>query len=194
MIVCPECGGKISDQAKICIHYGYPLLKKVDVKEEGVISICKYCNEKIFLQDDVCHFCGSKIEKDWYKEENLCKINGKEYNLTPYIIGLSQKNLTWQESAQISKSLQVLTGCADCSKICLNIEKGEMPPRVFNGMTIDEVAKQVSEWKKSRENRIHCPYCGSTYVEKRQFLPHPCATFQKYWYCKSCHSRFDVIE
>ena len=25
LITCPECGGKISDKAKVCIHCGYPL-------------------------------------------------------------------------------------------------------------------------------------------------------------------------
>lgn len=27
LITCPECGGKISDKAEICIHCGYPLKK-----------------------------------------------------------------------------------------------------------------------------------------------------------------------
>lgn len=44
----------------------------------------------------------------------------------------------------------------------------------------------------SKNVEICCPYCGSASVEKRQFLPLPWASFQKYWYCKNCHSRFDL--
>lgn len=25
LLICPECGGKVSDKAKVCIHCGYPL-------------------------------------------------------------------------------------------------------------------------------------------------------------------------
>ncbi len=29
LIACPECGGKISDQAKACVHCGYPLKRAI---------------------------------------------------------------------------------------------------------------------------------------------------------------------
>ena len=57
----------------------------------------------------------------------------------------------------------------------------------------DEVKKQHDfEISQRKSCLVHCPRCGSTNVEEREFLPLPWASFQKYWYCKNCHSRFDV--
>ena len=39
---------------------------------------------------------------------------------------------------------------------------------------------------------LHCPHCGSTNVEKRRYAPLPYIAAKRYWYCKNCHSRFNV--
>ena len=33
LIKCPECGGKVSSKANVCIHCGYPLKKKKEKEE-----------------------------------------------------------------------------------------------------------------------------------------------------------------
>lgn len=33
IIMCPECGGQVSDKAKVCIHCGYPLIEETKVKK-----------------------------------------------------------------------------------------------------------------------------------------------------------------
>ena len=33
LIKCPECGGKVSSKANVCIHCGYPLKKKKENEE-----------------------------------------------------------------------------------------------------------------------------------------------------------------
>ena len=36
LIQCPECGGKLSDQAKVCVHCGYPL---AEINERRVLRL-----------------------------------------------------------------------------------------------------------------------------------------------------------
>lgn len=57
LIICPECGGKLSDQAVSCPHCGYPLLEKTlvedpGVPEEGVIDYlpCPKCGAPLKVQ------------------------------------------------------------------------------------------------------------------------------------------------
>ena len=53
LITCPECGGKISDEADVCIHCGYPFKKYteyIDYKQiphkSDVYNIEIYCSKK----------------------------------------------------------------------------------------------------------------------------------------------------
>lgn len=39
LIACPECGGKISDQAKICVHCGYPLKRAISTFKITLLEI-----------------------------------------------------------------------------------------------------------------------------------------------------------
>ena len=41
MIVCPECGKEVSDQAEVCIHCGYPFHKLDDKKLNIDKSVCE---------------------------------------------------------------------------------------------------------------------------------------------------------
>lgn len=62
LIECPECGGKVSDQAPACIHCGYPLQEP---KEEQ-LQYCPYCGEPNGMESIFCGFCG----KSFIKEKN----------------------------------------------------------------------------------------------------------------------------
>jgi transcription elongation factor Elf1 len=62
LIECPECGGKISDKAPVCIHCGYPLQES---KEEPVqqIQYCPYCGKKNSIESTFCGYCGKSFVK-----------------------------------------------------------------------------------------------------------------------------------
>lgn len=70
IIVCPECGGKVSDKATACIHCGYPLsdIKGVNTspitpsqnKNTGIysIQIIDYGNKKVRIATLIKNFIG----------------------------------------------------------------------------------------------------------------------------------------
>ena len=83
LIICPECGGKISDQADKCIHCGYPL-KKIN---------------EISLKCD--------------KENNMYVYKNNLYNLTELVNYLKNNTFaeyemdlpTWKEARSILKRI-----------------------------------------------------------------------------------------
>ena len=52
LIKCNECGKKISDTSKKCIHCGNPIIKEI---------ICSECGIKINYEGKVCKNCGNKL-------------------------------------------------------------------------------------------------------------------------------------
>ena len=38
----------------------------------------------------------------------------------------------------------------------------------------------------------HCPRCGSTNIEQRQFVTFPGYALNEYWYCNNCHSTLNI--
>ena len=59
LIECPECGKKISDQAKMCPHCGMPLEKTI---------ICPECGEEISSEEKNCPACGFPVKKNHRKK------------------------------------------------------------------------------------------------------------------------------
>ena len=57
IVQCPECGGKVSTEAKMCVHCGCEL------------SFCKECGAVFAGQINVCTECGSTIGKARYTSE-----------------------------------------------------------------------------------------------------------------------------
>lgn len=55
LISCPECGGKVSDQAPACIHCGYPLQNKRNTK------YCPYCGKENDVTSEFCCYCGKSF-------------------------------------------------------------------------------------------------------------------------------------
>lgn len=90
LIKCPECGKEISDKASACIHCGYPLGSNTsDIynrKEKGEpFSICCKCRKKVSTRSEKCPHCGCVLVKKWYNDANICKVNGVDYDLTPFM-------------------------------------------------------------------------------------------------------------
>jgi len=50
LIICPECGKEVSDQAEVCIHCGYPIAKKEKEAKKRTYSLVL---EKVFHSDRV---------------------------------------------------------------------------------------------------------------------------------------------
>lgn len=66
MIQCPECGQKISDKAKKCIHCGKVFVEEKTVNEE---IKCSECGIVLAEADEICPNCGCPVEKKIREEE-----------------------------------------------------------------------------------------------------------------------------
>ena len=100
LINCPECGEKISDKSKNCIHCGYPIEQRenkdnavnqttpqaTSQKAEEKPRYAKICSQCRYLSDlsaTVCFHCGKtfaqkeeikNLEKDLQKENKKAKV------------------------------------------------------------------------------------------------------------------------
>ena len=57
----------------------------------------------------------------------------------------------------------------------------------------DEILKQRDlEVAQRPSSKPHCPHCGSTNIEQRQFVSLPGYALIEYWYCNNCHSTLNI--
>lgn len=66
LIECPECGGKVSDKANVCIHCGYPLHNEEKVQQ---IQYCPYCGKPNSIESTFCGYCGKSFVKQTVTNE-----------------------------------------------------------------------------------------------------------------------------
>lgn len=70
LIICPECGNKISDKSEMCVHCGYPLkLKSKGIIINGVL----YDTQEI--ENGIDDYKNNKISRNdlYYKIEKITK-------------------------------------------------------------------------------------------------------------------------
>lgn len=196
LIKCPECGKEVSDKADACIHCGCPIKKNAqselvrEINFQPPISVCQRCRKKISTHMETCPHCGNDILPEWFDQNNICKINGVEYDLTPFMSKLTDKKISGADRIEYLNELKQLTGCALCGSLPAAITRnGGKLPKEFNGATMEEMRKQAQEKER---RRIHCKYCGSTNVEKLGYWSGGWkATYGGLqWHCNNCDSDF----
>lgn len=147
LIICPECGGKISDQADKCIHCGYPL-KKIN---------------KISLKCD--------------KENNMYVYKNNLYNLTELVNYLKNNTFaeyemdlpTWKEARLILRRI-----CPDISegdRLINYIKTNRSIPDKELKNTTNNIHYSSTPRHSAPTNQVRCPKCGSVSIttEKRGF-------------------------
>ena len=67
LIECPECGGKVSDKANVCIHCGYPLHNEEEKVQK--IQYCPYCGKPNSIESAFCGYCGKSFVKQTVTNE-----------------------------------------------------------------------------------------------------------------------------
>ena len=190
LIKCPECGKEISDKASACIHCGYPLGSNTsDIynrKEKGEpFSICCKCRKKVSTRSEKCPHCGCVLVKKWYNDANICKVNGVDYDLTPFMQLVHPEGM--EDISTPMKEIEDLTNCAFAGSIMgIAHRNGGILPKEHNGPTLDDMNRQ------EEENAVHCKYCGSTNVEKLGYWSGGWkATYGGLqWHCNNCDSDF----
>ena len=146
---------------------------------------CIECGYEISDKSDKCIKCGCPTELSLPRnEEYTCLINGQPVDLSEFFPLLIDPDMTVAKMRVINEKVRQKTRLAASFGLCRTIMETKKVPKEYNGETLEEMRA-----KESR--RVHCPRCGSTNVEERKFLPLPCASYQKYRYCRNCHNSFD---
>ena len=109
---------------------------------------CPECNKEISDKSKACIYCGYPLQKS-----NLCKVNGKECDLT-FLLDESYSILyKVRDLIQISGS-DIIHVKPEVEKIMQN---KEIP---------DFLNLPLTQSKESQEqNSVHCPKCGSTNIQ-----------------------------
>lgn len=148
LIICPECGGKISDQADKCIHCGYPL-KKIN---------------EISLKCD--------------KENNMYVYKNNLYNLTELVNYLKNNTFaeyemdlpTWKEARSILKRICPVISEGDRLINYIKMNRS-IPDKELKNTTNNIHYAQPTPRPSTPANQVTCPKCGSVSIttEKRGF-------------------------
>ena len=148
LIICPECGGKISDQADKCIHCGYPL-KKIN---------------EISLKCD--------------KENNMYVYKNNLYNLTELVNYLKNNTFaeyemdlpTWKEARSILKRICPVISEGDRLINYIKMNRS-IPDKELKNTTNNRHSAQPPPRPSTPANQVTCPKCGSVSIttEKRGF-------------------------
>lgn len=127
-----------------------------------IYSICTKCREKISTDVKVCPHCGNSITPDMFNEDNVYKVNGVDYDLTPFMDDILKDNMDI-----FASELRNLTDCARIMSLCDKIYfyKAEAP-RELTGPTLKEMKERL---KNDVLNLPKCPTCGSFKVREIGF-------------------------
>lgn len=147
LIICPECNGKVSDQAETCIHCGFPLKNK---KQEENLNknICIYKNEQYDLTELVKYLKGCTFPGYDNKELDyniLSKARSILENIMPNITGITGDELIYY----------------------IKVNRKIPAPEFIPTRNIEQyihVPQQSSQPTPQSTNQLKCPRCGSTSI------------------------------
>ena len=188
LIICPECGKEISDQASACINCGCPIdiiLTKIEIEKNKPLMIyaCNRCGGIIWNKEaecykkkycNECHHTNAKyqlIELPVTCEEFESKLFPKASN--DYSVENTRKfiNSIYKAEKECYESYVKDWDSLDknCLQYELNIEriyqdgKGDAHD-VIHMQVQQQIIDRKAETKKA--NQPKCPTCGSTDIKK----------------------------
>lgn len=185
LITCPECEGKVSDQAEQCPHCGFPIKKKLKTKVEMTnFVICWNCGwipDGGFTGHTPCNWCGfpySEYESDLPFEEYL--------DMSCEEIDIIKENIL---ENVIKKSPQFSQNA---------LEKRLIDYEEWNKESIRKVRSGNFDGNMSLYG-VSCPYCLSPNTEKITAVSRSASVgffglfskkIGKQWHCNNCNSNF----
>lgn len=179
---CPECDGRISDQATSCPHCGYPI-KGVNINksENWRFIVCWHCGwmpDSIYNGHTPCNWCGHPYD------EYLSDITSQDYI-----------NLSCEEMGKTKNEIleNVIKKSPKFSQYAL--EKRLVDQEAYNKKSI----KQARSGNYNSTPKVSCPYCNSSNTSKistgsRMASVGMLGLFSKklgkQWHCNNCNSDF----
>ena len=162
LIICTECGREISNKAPHCIHCGASL-----PEDNTKCKACTKCGTLHFnpttdtYKNNLCLECGSELKFIEYPLENFAKETNFDLSAGSFIdnkpINLNIiKRKLYEEYISKWTTLDPSLPSYHSNQIILYLSK-EMP--------LDEILKEANkravQHKKSVQNKVFCPQCGS---------------------------------
>lgn len=187
IIQCPECEGKVSDQAESCPHCGF-LIKKEKM------GINKY--KDAMWKFSVCKHCGHMPDIDKYND--TCRFCRHEaYKYTDYETNIERKDMlkmTFHEEQSFKEDI-----LENVIKKSPEFSQEAMDRRLLqNREEIRELARSNSGLFSSKSS-ASCPYCNSSNTRKIStgsrllstgFFGLGSSKIGKNYHCNSCGSDF----
>lgn len=122
LIECPECGGKVSDKATICIHCGYPLHEN-SCEGKNEIKYCPYCGEVNNIENIFCCNCGRSFVRENEEKVDMGITNGS-VDIMDYKNDLDMLDgITQLQASQSKMQFSAQAKCPKCNSISLAGEK-----------------------------------------------------------------------
>lgn len=190
LIICPECGEKISDKSTVCIHCGYPLQDDMKHVMTGQERTC-IVNGDVYKLDWLINMLEVYSNEELDEIKVVCKhlMNTNQRQRMQYLAELLQ---TQQGKSLCSRTSEIVRTIREKLNLTQEMSHAFLHNILDNGCQIPEKFEGVkqSDWakKQQRENpKVHCKYCGSTNVNKLRYNFY---NFGKEWHCNNCGSDF----
>ena len=155
LIICPDCGEKISEHSEICIKCGFPLqkfLKEHNITNVSGVLVCPKCaniyNGWDMVRYDLpqhlkCEYCGTIVVQTNEDIEEIFKLKDKEHNEKSIELAKELGNNQFDENAFNDRLYKIHQEVQDYIK------------------QIDSKNQQSQQ-----SNQPKCPTCGSINIEK----------------------------
>lgn len=182
LLICPECEGKVSDQAEMCPHCGFPIKEKeVSNPKMTKFVVCRHCGwipDIIYQGHTPCNWCGHPYD------EYQSNIPVQEY------IKMSCEEIKKTKN-EICEN--IVKRSSEFSQIAL--DKRLVEQEIFN----KEDIKQARSGNYNSTPKVSCPYCNSSNTSKIStgsriasvgMLGLFSKKLGKQWHCNNCNSDF----
>lgn len=183
LVICPDCGEKISEHSEICIKCGFPLqkfLKEHNITNVSGVLVCPKCakvyNGWNMIRYDLpqhlkCKYCGTIVvqtNKDIEEIYKLgCKLSDEDFNQIKINLAKEFGNNQFDEKA---------------FNHCIQAIDEE----------IQDYIKQIDSknQQSQQSNQPKCPTCGSTNIEKISTAKKAAGGFMFGLFSKTAKSQF----
>lgn len=158
LVICPECRGKVSDQAEVCVHCGFPIKKRMDIKINTntclIDGISRDLTEQINNIDNPQYQPLKQLVKEYnmsIRDASTLWMIIKKFKQIPSEYNSSQCEEYRKQLDEIEKSQQNIPKCPTCGST--NIEKISVTKKAFGGVMLGLFSSDI-------RNTMHCKNCG----------------------------------
>lgn len=179
LVICPDCGEKISEHSEICIKCGFPLqkfLKEHNITNVSGVLVCPKCakvyNGWNMIRYDLpqhlkCEYCGTIVMQTNEDIEAIWKLKEQEYN---------------EKSIKLAKEL----GNNQFDENAFNDRMQAIDKKLQDYIKQIDSKNQQSQ----QSNQPKCPTCGSVNIKKISTAKKAAGGFMFGLFSKTAKSQF----